>query len=183
LKTLPIISYLSILIELYFKVKHAMMEEIQLSINMRVKTMSQLSVDELKVVNKAIQQLDLAYAPYSNFHVGAAVLIEGSDVFGGSNQENASYPLCMCGERVALYHTAMAAPNAIIKAIAITARNEKVKMLKPVMPCGACRQVILEYEQRNGQDIQLLFKADDDHVYILGSAKDLLPFYFDASFL
>ena len=135
------------------------------------------------ILSEAMHQLEFAYAPYSNFHVGAAVLLNNGKIFGGSNQENASYPLCMCGERVALYHAHGIHLDIPVEAIAITARNLKMQITKPVMPCGACRQVICEYEVRHKQSIKLFFLTNDKIVYECESGSSLLPFGFDQSFL
>lgn len=143
----------------------------------------QLSEKENDMIDMAISQMDFAYAPYSRFFVGAAVLLENGNIYGGCNQENASYPLCMCGERVALYHATISEPNKKVLAVAITARNEKVKLIKPVMPCGACRQVITEYSDRHNQIIKVYLRTDEDLVYLCEDSFKLLPFGFDKSFL
>lgn len=124
-----------------------------------------------------------AYAPYSNFLVGAAVLTNSGKMFGGANQENASYPLCMCGERVALYHSAMAAPGDAVIAVAICVKSPIGEVLNPVMPCGACRQVIKEYEDRYKGNIQILIGTDDYKIWKVNSVKDILPLGFDDTFL
>jgi cytidine deaminase len=144
---------------------------------------NQLTEIENDLIQEAIKQLDYAYAPYSNFLVGAAVLLNNGKIYGGCNQENASYPLCMCGERVAIYHATISAPGEKIVSVAITARNEKMKIIKPVMPCGACRQVITEYSQRHDQLIKIYLRTDDDMIYICEDSHLLLPFGFDKSFL
>ena len=159
------------------------MNFIEVNVKLSVNNITDLTEIERTMVIEAVHQLDNAYAPYSNFHVGAAVLLEDGNIHGGSNQENASYPLCMCGERVALYHSAIASPNVKITSLAITARNQYHKLTQPVMPCGACRQVILEYEQRQNQKIKIYLRTDDDKIYISESAANLIPFGFDASFL
>ena len=159
------------------------MNLIEVNVKLSVNNITDLTEIERTMVIEAVHQLDNAYAPYSNFHVGAAVLLEDGNIHGGSNQENASYPLCMCGERVALYHSAIASPNVKITSLAITARNQYHKLTQPVMPCGACRQVILEYEQRQNQKIKIYLRTDDDKIYISESAANLIPFGFDASFL
>jgi len=146
------------------------------------------SIDHLEPYLKellavAIQQLDHAYAPYSKFHVGAAVLLEDQSIYPGCNQENASYPLCMCGERVALYNAAANKPGVLIKSLAITAKNLQKKLDQPVSPCGACRQVILEYENKQNSPIEIILKGDTPEVYYFASSKILLPFGFDSSFL
>jgi cytidine deaminase len=159
------------------------MENIDVMVTLSKMRFEDLDANHRKMINEAINQLDNAYAPYSNFHVGAAVLLENGKIHGGSNQENASYPLCMCAERVALYHSAIASPSEVITSLAITARNLYHKILNPVMPCGACRQVILEYEQRQKSKIKIYLRTDDDLIFIADSAAILLPFGFDASFL
>jgi cytidine deaminase len=145
--------------------------------------MEELTPDDSQLVHAAIEQLDNAYAPYSKFHVGAAVRLNDGSVSVGSNQENASYPLCMCGERVALYSAAAQKPSMPMKTLAITIRNENMTIDKPVSPCGACRQVISEYEFRHGQAIKILLKSDGPEVYEINSVADLLPLGFNGSFL
>jgi len=124
----------------------------------------------------AIAQLDRSYAPYSKFHVGASVVLEDGTICGGSNQENASYPLCMCAERAALYHQA-ALHNAPIVALAVTARYKDELVDEPAAPCGACRQVILEYEERQEKDIEI-YIIGRTKTYRFESAKSLLPLSF-----
>lgn len=142
-----------------------------------------LKLIDKKLIDKAIEMTHHAYAPYSGFLVGAAVQIDNGIILGGCNQENASYPLCMCGERVALYNAASNYPADIVTAIAITARNPHNKVVEPISPCGACRQVISEYEHRWKQDIRLILKGETDQVVIINSIKTLLPFGFDETFL
>ena len=109
----------------------------------------ELSSEDKQLMESAIDQLKNAYAPYSSFHVGASVRLTDGDTFVGCNQENASYPLCICGERVALYNAGANKPNVPIEALAITIKNMKARIEKPVSPCGACRQVISEFEFRH----------------------------------
>ena len=132
---------------------------------------------------EAVRQTQLAYAPYSKFRVGAAVLDTEGNVYGGSNQENASYPLCMCAERVALYHCISARPEIIVKAIAITVRSDKKTLNDFVSPCGACRQVLLEYEKRFGVPMKLYLLHENGSIMALDSVSLLLPFGFDGSAL
>jgi cytidine deaminase len=135
------------------------------------------------LVKLSIEGTKISYAPYSNFLVGAAVLTESGKMFIGANQENAAYPQCMCGERVAIYHAAMASPNDAIEAVAISVKNKDKDIFEPVMPCGACRQVISEYENRYNKDIMILLRTSDDKVYVVNSVKDILPLGFNQSFL
>lgn len=127
---------------------------------------------------QAIDQLDKAYAPYSNFLVGSALLLKNGKIFYGANQENASYPLCMCSERVALYNAAMSYPKVAVDTIAIVARNENKKLDHIISPCGACRQVISEYEHRHKSSIRLLLHVEDLGVYEFPKSSLLLPHSF-----
>lgn len=146
-------------------------------------SMEFLSPADQELMQKAIDQLEHAYAPYSHFHVGAAVRLKDENVYVGSNQENASYPLCMCGERVALYNAAANQPSVAPTTLAITIHNQNMKIEKPVSPCGACRQVISEYENRHQQPIRILLKSDGPQVYEIRTIADLLPLGFNGTFL
>ncbi len=160
------------------------MKEIEFTASIKtIDSMESLSMDDQELIKEAIEQLDIAYAPYSDFNVGASVRLSNGASFQGSNQENASYPLCICGERVALYHAAVLHPDIPMKTLAIVARNNKKTLPHPVFPCGACRQVIVEYETRHNQKMKILLKGDSDEIYILESGHSLLPFSFDGSFL
>lgn len=145
--------------------------------------LDELSPEDRDLVNVAIAQIAKAYAPYSNFHVGAAVRLKDNSVYVGSNQENASYPLCMCGERIALYNAAANKPDVAPVTLAITIQNQKIKITKPASPCGGCRQVIAEYAQRHQQKIRILLKADSDTIYEIDSIEDILPLSFNGTFL
>lgn len=142
-----------------------------------------LSLLDKTLIDKAVAMTDAAYAPYSGFLVGAAAQLSNGVVLGGCNQENASYPLCMCGERVALYNAAANYPNESVVTLAIVARNPKKKLTQPVSPCGACRQVIAEYESRYKSDIRILLKGETDDIIAFKSIKELLPYGFDDTFL
>lgn len=143
----------------------------------------ELSPEDKILMSTAIAQLQHAYAPYSRFHVGAAARLTNGEIYVGSNQENASYPLCMCGERVALYNAAANQPDIPVESLAITIKNQKTTIDKPVSPCGACRQVISEFEFRHKHKIRILLKSDSDEVYELDSVADLLPLGFNGTFL
>ena len=143
----------------------------------------EMSKADADLMAQAIVQLDNAYARYSQFHVGAAVRLVDGSVYIGSNQENASYPLCMCGERVALYNAGANKPNVAVESLAITIKNQKMSIDKPVSPCGACRQVISEYENRHQHRIRILLKSDGPEVYELNSVADILPLGFNGTFL
>lgn len=122
-----------------------------------------------------------AYAPYSNFFVGAAVQLEDGTIVSGVNIENASYPVGICAERSALASAISQYPEKQIVAIAISYASERSKSNKPAFPCGLCRQFISECEDRNGQPITLLLSGQEGVVVVIHSAKHLLPFSFTGS--
>ena len=144
---------------------------------------SDLSKPIADLVDVAAKALNDAYAPYSNFYVGAAVLLEDGTVVKGSNFENASYPLCLCAERVALGSVHSQYPGAVVKSIAVTAKNPKQAVIEPVAPCGACRQVLLEYEQKQGSPLQVIMFGESGKVVICESSEQLLPMAFGHKFL
>ena len=138
---------------------------------------------EERLLNLATASLENAYAPYSNFHVGAAILLANGEMLGGSNQENAAYPMCLCAERVALSAVASQYPNEVIKTMAITVKAPKQIVDQPAMPCGSCRQALCEKEYQQKQAIRLVIRGEAGSIFCFKSAKDILPFSFDASFL
>ena len=134
-------------------------------------------------MSKAVEARKTAYAPYSHFHVGAAIILDNGQIAIGSNQENAAYPSGLCAERVAIFHAGALYPNAKMVAIAISAASESNQTTAPIPPCGACRQSIAEYEIRQDQDIEIYFMGEIGAVYKSNSLKNLLPFSFDKKFL
>lgn len=135
------------------------------------------------LISEAKKATDDSYAPYSNFQVGAALLLENGQIILGSNQENASYPIGFCAERTALSAAASLASKEKIKAIAITAKSLKNPVLTPAAPCGICRQTIFEAECKHHQNIEVILTGESGAVYVFKSIKDLLPLHFDADFL
>ena len=130
------------------------------------------------LVHKAKEATAHAYAPYSKFHVGAALILEDGTVVTGANQENASYPLCMCAERVALYAMASAYPDKRIVKMAIVAHKKNHKELVPAASCGACRQVMAEFEDRQKKPFEVVMMVEEDKWVKCSSAAALLPFVF-----
>jgi cytidine deaminase len=118
-----------------------------------------------------------AYVPYSKFRVGAAVLLDNGSVVIGANQENASYPVGICAERVALTSAASQHPRIIMKALAVSVKGIN-PVNTPVSPCGICRQTLLEYEIAQEKDIELILQGEKGEVFWIPSAKTLLPLYF-----
>ncbi|MCP4438638.1 MAG: cytidine deaminase [Aureispira sp.] len=144
---------------------------------------AELSSADAQLLQQAKDAAETAYAPYSNFKVGAALLLENGTVVPGSNQENAAFPVTMCAERNAIFAASAQYPNMPIAKIAITIVSQKGNINKPVPPCGSCRQAIYEYEIRHKQDIELILQGDSGQVYIVDTMKDLLPLLFDSSYL
>jgi cytidine deaminase len=153
------------------------MKEIDLVAKISICQYIELTEEDKNLIVKSKEALNGAYAPYSNFYVGAAVACSGNIVIG-SNQENEAYPSGMCAERVALYSTSAQYPMQTISAIAISAYNKATEEDAVAFPCGACRQVLLEYEKRQNSPIRILVCAKNE-VYIIESAKSLLPLSFN----
>lgn len=141
-----------------------------------------LNEKDRELLTIARESLSLSYAPYSNFRVGAALRTDAGHVMRGANQENASFPLCMCGERVALYNSVIHFPGEVIRTLAICVTSDK-GVQTPAPPCGACLQVICEFEDRQKAPIRMLLQADSPVVYEVESARTLMPMHFDGSFL
>ena len=160
------------------------MKNIKIEINLEVfDSVSELPVSIEKLMNKAHEARENAYAPYSFFKVGAALQLDSGEIITGNNQENAAYPSGLCAERVAIFHAGSQHPNATIVSMAITARSLKNKMRTPVPPCGACRQVLAEYEVKQDPSIEVYFMGETGKVVKANSVKDLLPLIFDSTFL
>lgn len=146
------------------------------------------SIDELpsdiqNLMHQAFEARDKAYAPYSKFQVGAAIALENKEIVTGSNQENASYPNGLCAERTAIFYAGARFPNVKIKNLAISARSLTHSMVTPVPPCGACRQVIAEYELKQEEPIAIYFMGESGKVVRSASLKNILPLIFDSSYL
>jgi cytidine deaminase len=134
-------------------------------------------------VRRAREARDDAYAPYSEFKVGAAVLLSNGEVVIGNNQENASYPSGLCAERVAVFQAGAKYPGVAIMKIAIVAGSAIKTSNKPAAPCGNCRQAIFEYENRQEKPIELLLAGTSGEVYKCPSVHSLLPLAFGSQFL
>jgi cytidine deaminase len=137
-----------------------------------------LKKPELHLLNQAQQAIEGSYAPYSEFRVGAAVLLENGEIVKGSNQENAAYPSGLCAERVAIFHAKSKYPDLKVKSIAITAISDNFVTKSPITPCGACRQVIAETESRQNEKIRIIMKGQEGIVQAVNGIENLLPFMF-----
>lgn len=132
---------------------------------------------------QAIETRKNAYAPYSKFRVGAAILLDNGKIVLGSNQENAAYPSGLCAERVAIFQAGAIYPNAKIVKLAITAASDTNPTLSPIPPCGACRQSIAEYEFKQDTPIEIYFMGESGEVYKSNSINNILPLSFDKTYL
>ena len=143
----------------------------------------ELPDDVRSLMEKAIEAREKAYATYSKFKVGAAILLENDEVISGSNQENAAYPSGLCAERTAIYYAGAKYPKSRILKIAITASSQNQETSKPIPPCGACRQAISEYEVKQNSPIEIYFMGKTGEVMRSESLANLLPFVFKKSAL
>ena len=146
------------------------------------------SIEELpSIVNglmkKAIEAKQNAYAPYSKFKVGAALLLDDGSIITGNNQENAAYPSGICAERVAIWKVSSEFPTKKILKLAISASSSSQILKVPVAPCGACRQTLSEYEIKQKDKIEVYFMGEEGEIIKTESVLDLLPIAFDKTFL
>ena len=139
---------------------------------------SEMPAADAALLEKAEAMTANSYAPYSNFHVGAAVLMSGGEVFCGSNQENAAFPSGLCAERTALYYAAAQHPDQDVVAVAIAAEYGGQKAKGIPSPCGNCRQSLVQYESKSGKPIKVILGGSDE-ILVFDSVADLLPFVFD----
>lgn len=135
------------------------------------------------LMQEAIAIRKKAYAPYSNFKVGTALLLDNGKIILGSNQENAAYPSGLCAERVGIYQAGTLYPEAKIIKIAISAASGNSTTSAPIPPCGSCRQSIAEYEIKQNTPIEIYFMGEIGSIYKSDSLKNLLPLLFDKNFL
>jgi len=143
----------------------------------------ELSELQSDLMSQSVKAQESSHSPYSNFRVGAAILLESGEIVLGSNQENAAYPSGLCAERVAIYTCGSNHPSKKISAIAISASTSKFDIKDVLAPCGACRQSMLEFEFKQKSNIKVLLKGVDGQVIEFGSIKDLLPIPFNCDAL
>ncbi len=156
------------------------MKEINISTTIIVfNAINELPSKIQSLMNLAIETRKNAYAPYSKFRVGAAILLDNGKVVLGSNQENAAYPSGLCAERVAIFQAGAIYPNAKIVKLVITAASDTNPTLSPIPPCGACRQSIAEYEFKQDSPIEIYFMGESGEVYQSNSINNLLPLSFN----
>jgi len=139
--------------------------------------MEELDEKDRELVNAAIKATENSYAKYSNFRVGAAVRLADDSIIIGANQENAAFPSGLCAERTAVFAAQAQHPDLYIDVLAIAARNENGLLGDPVTPCGSCRQVVMEVEDRYKHPVRVLLYGTKG-VYCVSSMKDLMPLSF-----
>ncbi|WP_045469198.1 cytidine deaminase [Winogradskyella sp. PG-2] len=160
------------------------MREVKIETTLEVyEDISELPKAIQKLMGSAIDARNNAYAPYSKFNVGAAILLDNGEVVIGNNQENACFPSGLCAERTAIYYAGARFPNANILKLAITASSQNQVTDKPIPPCGACRQSIAEYEIKQDQPIEIYFMGAKGKVVKSSSLANLLPLLFESSVL
>jgi cytidine deaminase len=156
------------------------MKKLSKTINWSILSDDELNGNDLKLVRAAKDATSGSWSPYSGFKVGAALLLEDGTVVTGSNQENAAYPSGLCAERTALFTAGHSHPDKAVTALAIAARNDNGFTAQPITPCGACRQVLAETEQRGGKPIRYILYGTQGTMVIEGGTDAILPFCFGA---
>ena len=160
------------------------MKEVKIDTKLYVyESLEELHKEALFLMKKAFEARKKAYAPYSNFYVGAALLLDNGEIISGNNQENASYPSGLCAERTAIYYAGAKYPKAKILQMAICAGSKNKATTTPISPCGACRQAIAEYEIKQNEPIEIYFMGETGKVVKSHSLSNLLPLVFDKSVL
>ena len=154
------------------------MKEVELKTVIQECQMDELSAEDRQLVEQAIEATRRSYAPYSHFHVGAAVRLENDEIVIGCNQENVAYPSGLCAERTALFAAGAQYPDVPVKVLAVAARGTDGEMTEePTGPCGSCRQVIIESETRAKHPIRILLYGRRC-VYIIDGIRQLMPLTF-----
>lgn len=143
-----------------------------------VDDISSLPADEQELMNQAREATHNAYAPYSAFYVGAAILLVNGKIVKGNNQENGAYPSGLCAERVAAFAASANYPGVAMQKIAVIARSNRFEVKDPVSPCGACRQVLLEYESLQQKPLKMLLGKENGKILVVEKIEDLLPLSF-----
>lgn len=160
------------------------MKQISFTTNFTVfDSLDELNSEDRDLMKQALQFRKQAYAPYSKFQVGVALLLDNGKVIKGTNQENAAYPSGLCAERVAIFYAGANYPDAKVDKIFISASPVDRELDKPIPPCGACRQSIAEYEIKQESPIQVFFMGAKGEILKSNSLKDLLPLLFDKKYL
>ncbi len=153
------------------------MDQLEIVAKIKIYSYNELTEAQKSVIDAAREATLRSYAPYSNYAVGAAALLDNGEIVSGSNQENAAYPSGLCAERTTLFYAGSRYPDAKVLKLAIIARAQGEITQELCAPCGACRQVILETEERGGVPIEILM-CNRDHIYAVEGIRALLPLAF-----
>lgn len=148
-----------------------------------IESEKELSTDDRELLRQAREAASRAYAPYSHFHVGAAVRLANQEIITGNNQENAAFPSGLCAERVAMFYASSLFPGVAFTSLAIYARAESFALEQVVTPCGSCRQVIAEYEHLADIPLRILMQSEKSTILLINGIENLLPFGFSARHL
>lgn len=159
------------------------MRELVINTSVKVYRLEEFADDDRRLIDEAREAATRCYAPYSHFAVGAAVRLVDGTVVTGNNQENAAYPSGICAERTTLFWTNAQYPDVAVETLVIAARSESGELARPISPCGACRQVILEVEKRFNRPIRIILFGTNESYVVDDGVKALLPLCFDADFL
>ena len=159
------------------------MQEKKIALNFISAHLSELDNKDQELIANAKEAFTTAYAPYSGFLVGASILLENGKIINGSNQENVAYPSGLCAERVAMFYVGAKFSNVKIKTIAVSVFSKNFEVTDVISPCGACRQVMAEYEDKQEQSIKVILHSPTDQVLIANKVQDLLPFMFKSPHL
>lgn len=145
--------------------------------------LNELEPQDAELLRKAHEATAHSYAPYSKFHVGAAVRMANGEIVTGNNIENAAYPSGLCAERVALFGAMAKFPGVAVEALAVVAHSESKVINEPAAPCGACRQVMVEVEQVSKQPLRVLCQGETGPIMVFDGIESLVPFIFQNSLL
>lgn len=168
----------------FFSTNKFTMKQLNVTTSFTVFTsIEELDLETKNLMLKAIEIRKKAYAPYSNFLVGAALQLDNGEIISGSNQENAAYPSGLCAERVAIFYAGATYPDTKILKLCISASPKDKESETPIPPCGSCRQSIAEFEFKQDKPIEIYFMGAKGEVYKSDSLKNLLPLMFDKDHL
>lgn len=159
------------------RIKHIAMKELELITKVSIYDWDELSDSDRELVETAKRATTTAYAPYSNFFVGAAARLDNGIIVQGSNQENAAFPSGLCAERTTLFHANAQYPQQAVTDLAVAAYCNGKFLKSPIPPCGACRQVMLGVEERYNRPLRVLLYGEDG-TYVVRTVKELLPLQF-----
>lgn len=155
------------------------MNKVDIHISYEKIHISELSESEKKLHDKAHEAAKIAYAPFSNFYVGAACLLSNGEIFSASNQENVAYPSGLCAERSLLYYIGANFPHEKVEKLFVVIQSPKKNIHNTYSPCGACRQAMAQTESRQNEPMQVYFEYGDDYFLKANKMEDLLPFIFN----